>query len=451
MGKLKEFKSRLQDRHMFSVVVVTLAVILSFGIYEYKKAQDYRNGVENGYRRSFHELVQYVNNVEVSLAKGMLINDSTQMANLSSEIYRDSAFASANLGQLPLQGAPVENTARFLSQVGDYTYSISMNHMDGSPVTAEETEKLKSLSKYAASLSESLNSMSEQLYSGSMTFGKVNKVSAKGSNISNGFSDTEQKTFQDYPTLIYDGPFSDHMATRKSIMLEKQPQITAEQAMEKAKAALGDRAVNLKNTGDGDGNIPTYNFSAGDKKNQISISITKAGGRTLNILSNRNYGDAKLNADQAAKYAEKFLFDQGFYSMVRSYHEIRNGTITINYAFSQNGITIYPDLVKVKVALDNGEIVGLESNGYLMNHQDYRNLPAPAITPEQAKARVNKALKIEQVNKVVIPTDFGTEVFCYEVYGSLDDKKFIVCVNAQTGKDEKILLLMISDEGTLTM
>ena len=35
----------------------------------------------------------------------------------------------------------------------------------------------------------------------------------------------------------------------------------------------------------------------------------------------------------------------------------------------KGGVRIYPDLVKVSVALDNGEIVGFEAMGYLMAHQ----------------------------------------------------------------------------------
>ena len=29
---------------------------------------------------------------------------------------------------------------------------------------------------------------------------------------------------------------------------------------------------------------------------------------------------------------------------------------------------MYPDLIKVKVALDNGEVLGMETTGYLNNH-----------------------------------------------------------------------------------
>ena len=40
----------------------------------------------------------------------------------------------------------------------------------------------------------------------------------------------------------------------------------------------------------------------------------------------------------------------------------------INYAYVQNNVVIYSDLIKVKIALDNGEVLGIESTGYLNNH-----------------------------------------------------------------------------------
>lgn len=42
--------------------------------------------------------------------------------------------------------------------------------------------------------------------------------------------------------------------------------------------------------------------------------------------------------------------------MVESYHLTENNIMTINFAYQDGGALCYPDLVKVGVALDNGEI-----------------------------------------------------------------------------------------------
>ena len=58
----------------------------------------------------------------------------------------------------------------------------------------------------------------------------------------------------------------------------------------------------------------------------------------------------------------------GFENMKETYYLKQDGIVTINYAYNQDGVIMYPDLIKVKVALDNGEILGIETTGYLNNH-----------------------------------------------------------------------------------
>ena len=54
---------------------------------------------------------------------------------------------------------------------------------------------------------------------------------------------------------------------------------------------------------------------------------------------------------------------------------------------------MYPDLIKVKVALDNGEILGVETTGYLNCHEQ-RDTSKVKITKDDAKKVLNKNLQI---------------------------------------------------------
>ena len=75
MGKIKQklydWKDRLKDRHMLTVVVVFLVTIVAMGIFIYKKQTQYRQAMENQYNMAFFELVDYVQNVENFLAKSL--------------------------------------------------------------------------------------------------------------------------------------------------------------------------------------------------------------------------------------------------------------------------------------------------------------------------------------------------------------------------------------------
>ena len=111
---------------------------------------------------------------------------------------------------------------------------------------------------------------------------------------------------------------------------------------------------------------------------------------------------------------------------------------------------MYPDLIKVKVALDNGEILGIETSGYLNSHEE-RKLEQVKITKQEAKSKLNPKLEIKSESLAVIPTQYQTEILCYEFKGKVDDTDFLVYINAQTGKEEDILVIINTPDGTLTM
>ena len=136
--------------------------------------------------------------------------------------------------------------------------------------------------------------------------------------------------------------------------------------------------------------------------------------------------------------------------MKETYYLKQQGILTINYAYEQNGVTMYPDLIKVKVALDNGEILGVETTGYLNSHEE-RTLPKVKITKEEAAKTINKNLEINATSLAIIPTEFKTELLCWEFKGKVDDTEFLVYINAETGREEDILVIQNTPEGTLTM
>jgi len=136
--------------------------------------------------------------------------------------------------------------------------------------------------------------------------------------------------------------------------------------------------------------------------------------------------------------------------MTDTYYLKEDNTATINYAYTQDGIVIYPDLIKVKVALDNGEILGFEAKGYLSSHTD-RNIPEPSISEEEARSKISSKIKVYSSGLAIIPTEYKTELFTYEFKGKLNDKDFIVYINANTGEEEDILMIINTPNGVLTM
>ena len=100
--------------------------------------------------------------------------------------------------------------------------------------------------------------------------------------------------------------------------------------------------------------------------------------------------------------------------------------------------------------MDNGDITGFESAGYLFSHEQ-RVIKTPKITNDEALANINKGLNPEYTGLAIIPTDVKTEVLVHEFKGKVDNRDFIVYINAETGKEEDILIIINTPNGILTI
>lgn len=428
-----------------------------FGIYQNSKIKAMEITVENNYNRAFHELVDYVDDIDSLLQKSMLISGSAKMASISSEIFRQTAAAKACLGQLPISEVGLENTEKFLSQIGDYTYYLSQNVINNQSVTEEDYNNLNSLAEYASKLNTKLLAMQEDVYSGKISFGTIQKESreylsttASASGILTDFESVE-KEFQEYPSLIYDGPFSEHIEQIEPIMTKGKEEVSAGDALEVAKRFTGNFSGKLLYNGEsGNNKLPAYYFAAETEDGEINIAVTKAGGLPIYLTNTRVVFDETLTVDQAIQKARDYLYERGYSSLTESYYEKDNGTVTVNFAYTQGGITCYSDLIKVKVALDNGEILGFEAHGYIMNHQ-YRSFPEISISENDAKNVISPHLNVTSTGLALIPKDGMAEKLCYEFKGTHNGRNFIIYINAENGLEEEILMLIESENGILAI
>ena len=440
---------------VIAVLAVLLIIFCAMWYRCYRQNKELKVTVNNSYDRAFFELTDYVSDIDAMLSKAQLASDPSQLASISNEIFMKAAEAKSCFGQLPTENTNLENTAKFLSQVGDYTYVLSQNMINGATITDEEYGNLNSLNEYASTLSKSLSDIEQKIYSGEVSFNVAGNIGAiramaAGDGI---FKDLEnvEKSFDNYPSLIYDGPFSEHIENMESYMLKSAEEISKKDALQKAKEFLGDRGEGLKfETETANTAIEAYNFGKDNNGNHITISITKKGGYVLYFLENKTVSTANCDIDAATGLAYRFLVSHGINDMTNSYYEVTDNIATINFAYVQDGTKCYSDLIKVKVALDDGSIVGMECKGYLMNHRQ-RDIPDVMLSEEEAKTHVSTHLDVSAASLAVIPKDSLREVLCYEFKGTYMNKNFIVYVNAETGKEEQILLLIESETGVLTL
>ena len=457
MNKLVDWKNRLKKGHMLSIICVLLIVVAILGAILYKKQREYRQASENSYNMAFYELVDYVQNVEAYLAKSLISTTPEHGAETLTNLWREANLAQSYLSMLPIESQELENTEKFLNQVSDYSYSLSRKNIYNESLTQDDLKNLKDLHGYSVELENTLNQLSEDLNTGRLEWGELTK---KGStafaqqvdNVSKESFSNLEENFHEYSGLIYDGAFSEHLTSNEQKGLTGED-IDEDKAKQKAEEFIGKE--NIKETSNlgysENATIPVYDFSiTNNNEETINISISKKGGHVVYMNTNREVNSEIISQEEANKKGKEYLSNKRFPNMKETYYLKQEGIVTINYAYEQNGVVIYPDLIKVKVALDNGEVLGIETTGYLNNHQE-RNTSNVKITKEQAKKALNKELNIESEGMAIIPTEWKTEILCYEFKGKVDDREFLVYINAENGREEDILVINNTPNGTLTM
>lgn len=407
------------------------------------------------YQRAVNDLSGYVTGMENALEKVRYANTATAQTSLAAQLLEESSGAKAALAALPVSGENSGNINRFLAQSGDYASYLSRRLAAGSTLGNEDFENLSMLRKYAEILNEELQKLEERFRYGKVT---MNEAKTTLQNITEalpafgGELEKSASAFGEYPTLIYDGPFSDHisqMTAKATKGLERLPQGNAEQAAAKY---LGVKSSELEHTTDTGGGLPCYNFTSGD----IRISVTKDGGLLCSISNSRTIKENKLSQEEALKKAEDFLKKSGITSFQESYYITADGICTFNFAWLEEtdslSVTCYPDLIKVGVALDNGEIVSYNASGYLMNHHT-RSFEGAAVSAEKARESISPRLQIQhEPNLALIPTPGLDEVLCWEfVCKGEDGEDILVYINVQTGMEERIYELIESDNGVLAL
>lgn len=454
-----------KNNKMAYIIIAIILVIATVGAivyYAYQETRKYVVASENKYNMAFYELVDYVQNVETYLAKTLISTTPEHGAETLTNVWREASVAQSCLSQLPINSHELENTSKFLNQVSDYSYSLSRKNIAGESLSQEDLKNIKELHTYSLELENTLNQLSTDLNNGRIKWGELKDEGTKAfatqvsSITKDSFSNLEEN-FHEYSGLIYDGAFSEHITSAEKKGLTGE-EIDEEKAKEIVKKFYGeDKIEKIDSNGYSENaEIPSFDFSVKMKENDniATISVSKKGGHVIFANYNRTVNVETISQERANEIAKDFLNKHGYINVKETYYYKQNGIVTINYAYMQNSannqqVIIYPDLIKVKVALDDGSVLGIETSGYLNSHTT-RNLPTNIITKEKAKEVLNKDLQIESENLAIIPTKWNTEVFCWEFKGKVEDNEFLVYINAETGKEEDILVIVNTADGTLT-
>jgi len=434
-------------RIIIPILAAALGITGYFAYSQYQMNVDLIRRTESQYQRSFHELVWNVDTMNSQLAQTLVSSSPEQIMLSLSNLWREAFSASNNLGGIPIAMVKLDRTDKLINDIGEYSYFLlKKNNLEKEELTDKEWTKLQDLYERTKVIKNDLHELEASVLNRNLSFVEVETVALrKGQDLADnavvdGFRTIEKKV-DTFPDLQFDEGI-------QKIEPECRPipgkEISEEQAVQIAKSFMNDHdgpITKAEMSFTANGKIPVFGVRTYKKGEEIPtyVQVTKKGGYVIQMYMERSIKEANLDYTAAEQEAQKFLKEHDLYNM--ELVEIDSDTNTAIFTFvpSQQGILLYSDMVKVSVALDNGQVINFDQTKYLSYHHE-RSLSKPEISVEEVIDDMNPNFKREQVRLALIPGEFdNNELLVYEVRGKMKEESFIVFVNAITGEDVRIV------------
>lgn len=411
------------------------------------RAEKAEAALEEIYRSALYETSEEMQALSLSLEKVLVSADPGQGTQLLSQISRTAEDVRRNLTFLPLSHEAMAPTLTFANQLSDYAQSLLPSLTKQGALPEDDVDQLRQHLALCTQLSSQLLLARQAADSSPNAWaGSFQAAAEPAARPLESLSDKDNG--MNYPTLIYDGAFSDakHLGRARGLPEET---VTEAEALEAARAFVGaDRVVDVRSAPSTTGVVPAWGVTVMTQDVQLNLDVTVQGGKVLWMMPENAAFQVIQSTAACRDAAAAFLRSRGFGDMEATHQQAYDGLCVINFAATQEGVLLYPDLVKVQVRMDTAEVVGLEANNYWMNHVD-RTLAAPALTLEEARARLSGSVQVQSSRLCVIPWH-DTERLCYEFSVTRGDGQYLIYLDAETGEEVQILKLIPVEQGTLT-
>ena len=385
---------------------------------------------------NFEELIEGIQGLNTKFLKVAASADGKSSAEILSDVWRQTGEIQKCVAEIPMdEKVKLEMTA-YLNQAGGYAKRLSQKLRVGEEMTEQEKEQLSQVRTACGQLTQKLMDAWNGNYLGDVALDEF-AIGSEGALI--------DFAAQDYPRLTYDGPFSESLQGKEPRNLG-EGEVSEQTALQIAKQFL---ECDLSKAGGTDGDIPTYRFVGAD----VQISVTKQGGKILSFFYDRQGGVSALptaaRENEIMGIASAFLQDKGYPGCTSSYVQYYDGCALVNMVPSQDGVLLYPDIIKLWVDLSQNIVVGMDATNFLVSHCK-RELAEPSVAMWEARSALLAELSVGKCRQVVIPLETGVEAYCYEFACSLEGSDCLIYIDTVTGRQMDILALLHTNNGTLT-
>ncbi len=403
--------------------------------------------LESSYRKAFYDTVDQVDNIDLNLSKVLASKDTKSMQVYLTDLAINSELCENDISELPLKDENKFYTAKLVNQIGDFAKYLNKKLIDGEPISQDDYQTLKSLYAYNLQLKNALGDMQNEM-GGDFSFKEVSS-GKKGSPVIKGFEQLQNMSIQ-YPELIYDGPFSDGLDNREVKGL-KGASITQAEATDIFKQVFAKHKLEMvKAQGEVNSLIPCYAVSGERDGEVLYAQFTKTGGDLLMFAYSGSCKKVDFSEDYATEKALEFLESVGYTNLKPVWINLANNVYTINFAYEQDGIIVYSDLIKVRVCAETSMVIGLEASLYIINHTA-RTIEGAKISSTVAKSKLFNDMEVATTRLCLVPIGNSSEKLCYEFNCDFNGSTYYVYIDAINGRQVEMFKVIESTEGKLLL
>lgn len=428
---------------LIGVLALGVTATAVWGYQEHREKNSILVQAENNYQRSFHDLSYHMDLLHDKIGTTLAMNSTSQLSPQLTEIWRLTSEAHTDVGQLPLALLPFNKTEEFLSDIGDFSYRVAVRDLDNKPLSEKEVKSLESLYKQSGEIKDELRRVQNLVLENNLRWMDVQlALASNDENMDNTIIDgfkTVEKTVEGFSEGNFGPTLTGTSKENHGFNYLKGNNISEQEALKKAKDIFNVKdktKINITKTGKGS-ELAMYSISYQAGNNHGYMDMSQKGGHPISIMMDRKVKETKLSLNQGLEKAKNYLKKYKFKDVEVFQSNQYSNVGVFSFMYNQDDVRVYPDSIQIKVALDNGDILGLSARDYFRNHHK-RDIPEPKINVEEAKEKVNPNVKIQQNHLAIIENDLGEEVLVHEFLGVLGNETYRIFINAMDGKEEQV-------------
>lgn len=433
---------------LFPIVALLLIGTAYWGYREHQVKNAVMLKAEGQYQRAFHDLSYHVDKLHSELGHTLAVSSVSQGLHRKSlvNVWRLTSEAQNEINQLPLTLLPFNKTEDFLTHIANFSYKTAVRDLTKEPLSPDEFKTLKTLYANSKQISQDLQkvqgaSLNQRLKWLSVEEAMSSTKEPRDNTIVDGFKTVDNKVAA-YPEINW-GPAVSSVYSKRSVTMLSGNVVSAAEVKNKAITFFSNQKIENVKVVEHGGKTQYATYTATGTLNgsqaPVHIDYTKRGGHLIRFLNTRDIGKKVITKAQALKSARHFLAYHRYPEMEPVSYDEYDNLGSFVFVRKADGVLIYPERFIIRIALDNGEVTGIEASDFeYKKHKLMKTSVKPQLSAEAARKKLNPSLKEKYHRLAMIENELGEPILCYEFVGSVNGANYRIYVNANNGAEESI-------------